>query len=127
MLESARSWAASHRDVSRLVREAERFSVRLPVVGKVAVPRPEQMAFYGALGVLAAVELIDWPVAVALGVGHAVTTRHIGERPTADTDEATREPATRPARKAPAKKAPARKAPAKKALRKAASRAATAS
>lgn len=42
----------------------------LPVVGRVKVPHPEQLAYYGALGVLAAVEIIDWPVALLLGAGH---------------------------------------------------------
>ncbi len=63
---------SSHRDVVRRVREAQSFSVNLPVLGHVQVPRPEQLAFYGALGALAAIEIIDWPVALVLGVGHAL-------------------------------------------------------
>jgi xanthosine utilization system XapX-like protein len=54
------------------VREARSFALNLPVLGKVQVPRPEQLAFYGALGALAAVEIIEWPVALVLGVGHAL-------------------------------------------------------
>lgn len=67
--ESRRS---THRDIVRRVRDAQSFSVSLPLVGKVQVPRPEQLAFYGALGALAAVEIIEWPVALVLGVGHAL-------------------------------------------------------
>lgn len=67
--ESRRS---AHRDIVRRVRDAQSFSVSLPLVGRVQVPRPEQLAFYGALGVLAAVEIIEWPVALVLGVGHAL-------------------------------------------------------
>lgn len=127
MLDSARSWVTSHRDVSQLVQEAERFSVRLPVVGRVHVPPPEQLAFYGALGLLAAIQVIDWPVALAVGVGHAVTTRHLarqGEEPEAApaalAAPAKKAPAAKtPAKKAPAKKAPAKKSPAKKAAKKA--------
>ncbi len=63
---------SSHRDIVRRVREAQSFSVNLPVLGHVQVPRPEQLAFYGALGALAAIEIIDWPVALVLGVGHAL-------------------------------------------------------
>jgi hypothetical protein len=48
----------SHRDAVERVREARTFAVTLPVVGRVRVPRPEQLAFYGALGALAAVEII---------------------------------------------------------------------
>ena len=54
----------------RRVREAQSFAVQLPVVGRVRLPRPEQLAFYGALGVLAAVEIIEWPVALVLATGH---------------------------------------------------------
>jgi hypothetical protein len=35
--------------------------VNLPVVGRVRIPRPEHVAFYGALGALAALEIIEWP------------------------------------------------------------------
>jgi xanthosine utilization system XapX-like protein len=61
-----------HRDAVNRIREAESFAVTLPLVGRVQVPRPEQLAFYGALGALAAVEIIEWPVALVLGVGHAL-------------------------------------------------------
>lgn len=63
---------ATHREAVERVREARSFAVTLPIVGKVRVPRPEQLAFYGALGALAAVEIIEWPVALVLGVGHAL-------------------------------------------------------
>lgn len=59
-----------HRDAVHSVRHARGFSVTLPCVGRVKVPHPEQLAFYGALGVLAAVEIIDWPVALLVGMGH---------------------------------------------------------
>jgi xanthosine utilization system XapX-like protein len=62
----------THRDAVQRVREAQTFAVTLPVLGRVRLPRPEQLAFYGALGALAAVEVIEWPVALVLGVGHAL-------------------------------------------------------
>ncbi|MDT5098619.1 MAG: hypothetical protein QOC76_2356 [Mycobacterium sp.] len=62
----------THRDAVERVREAQTFAVTLPVLGRVRLPRPEQLAFYGALGALAAVEIIEWPVALVLGVGHAL-------------------------------------------------------
>jgi hypothetical protein len=58
------------------VRAADRFALQLPVVGRVPIPRPDQLAFYGALAGLVAVELVDWPVAVAIGVGHALVSGH---------------------------------------------------
>jgi hypothetical protein len=62
----------SHRDAVARVREAESFAVNLPVVGRVPIPRPEQIAYYGALGALAALEIIDWPIALAIAAGHAL-------------------------------------------------------
>lgn len=61
---------ASRRDAVQKVRGAQSFSVTLPVIGRVPLPRPEQLAFYGALGVLAAAEIIEWPVALVIGAGH---------------------------------------------------------
>ncbi|MCH5642755.1 cation-translocating P-type ATPase [Gordonia sp. ABSL49_1] len=80
LLEATRSFVDSHRDVSKLVAEAERFAVQVPVLGRISVPSPDQLAFYGALGLLAVLEVIDWPVALAVGVGHAATTRHLEQR-----------------------------------------------
>jgi xanthosine utilization system XapX-like protein len=62
----------THRGAVQRVREAQTFAVTLPVLGRVRLPRPEQLAFYGALGALAAVEIIEWPIALVLGVGHAL-------------------------------------------------------
>jgi hypothetical protein len=64
----------SHRDTAQRVREADRFALQLPVVGRVPFPRPDQLAFYGALAALVAVELVEWPVAVAIGAGHALVS-----------------------------------------------------
>ena len=68
------SESGTHSDIARLVREADRFALQLPVVGRVPIPRPDQLAFYGALAALVAVELVDWPVAVAIGAGHALVS-----------------------------------------------------
>lgn len=65
----------SHRDVSRRVAGAERFAIPVPGLGRVPIPRPDQLAFYGALAALVAVELVEWPVAVAIGAGHALVSR----------------------------------------------------
>jgi hypothetical protein len=64
--------ATTQRDAVHRVRQANTFSLDLPIVGRVRIPRPEQLAFYGALGALAAVEIIEWPVALALAAGHAL-------------------------------------------------------
>ncbi|MBN3457359.1 MAG: hypothetical protein E6Q55_24360 [Mycolicibacterium mageritense] len=62
----------THREAVHRVREARGFTVTLPAIGRVRVPHPEQLAYYGALGILAAVEIIDWPVALVLGAGHVL-------------------------------------------------------
>lgn len=126
MLTRARSFLSSHRDVSRLVEQGKKFSIRLPVVGKVAVPPPDQLAFYGALGALAAGGLIDWPVALAIGVGQVVLARHFSDRsaPPSAAPAAAKGAAPAPAKAATAPRkaatAPREAAPRKAAPRKAA-------
>ncbi len=66
----------SHRSAVQRVRDAETFVVTLPVVGRVRIPRPDQLAYYGALAALAALEIIDWPVALVIGTGHALASQH---------------------------------------------------
>jgi hypothetical protein len=39
------------------------------------LPSPQQAAYYGALAALATVELIEWPVALAIGAGSALVQR----------------------------------------------------
>ena len=131
MFDKARSFAASHRDASDAVKQAQRFAVRLPLVGRIAVPPPDQLAFYGVLGGLVVLGAIEWPVAAANGVGQAVVSRHFGEKPAVEdqrpapaveTTPAKAAVSPAPAKKAvspaPPKNAPAKKAPAKKAAAK---------
>ncbi|WP_040776715.1 hypothetical protein [Nocardia pneumoniae] len=66
----------SHRNAVERVLAAQGFAVELPVVGRVRVPRPEHLAYYGALGALAAAEIIEWPVALALAAGHWLAEDH---------------------------------------------------
>lgn len=58
-------------------RELEKHrQVRLPILdATVTLPPPDRVTFYVGLGALAAVELIEWPVAVVVGVGHFLATR----------------------------------------------------
>lgn len=66
----------SQREAVKRIREGESFAVNLPVVGKVDIPRPEQIAYYGGLAALAALEIIDWPVAVVIVAGHVLASNH---------------------------------------------------
>lgn len=44
--------------------------VELPVLGAVTLPSPEQLAYVGGIATLAALEIIEWPIAVTLAAGH---------------------------------------------------------
>jgi hypothetical protein len=68
--------AASHRNAVSRIRDAESFAVQLPVVGRIRIPRPDQLAYYGGLAALAAIEIIDWPVALIIATGHALANNH---------------------------------------------------
>jgi hypothetical protein len=76
MVEKKTRRATSQREAVEHIREGETFFVNVPLVGKVEVPRPEQLAYYGGLAALAAFELIDWPVAVVIAAGHILATNH---------------------------------------------------
>lgn len=76
MVEKKARRATSQRDAVEKIREGETFAVKLPVVGKVEIPRPEQLAYYGGLAALAAFELIDWPVALVIAAGHVLAANH---------------------------------------------------
>ncbi|OBB59074.1 hypothetical protein A5757_01225 [Mycobacterium sp. 852013-51886_SCH5428379] len=77
----------SHRAVAQDVRAAGRFAMNLPIVGRVPIPRPDQLAFYGALFGLVAIEMVEWPVALAIGVGHALTSDRPESRDTTSEPE----------------------------------------
>jgi len=47
--------------------------VTLPVIGlRVCLPKPERLAWYAGLGLMAAFELVDWELALIIGVGHLI-------------------------------------------------------
>jgi hypothetical protein len=46
---------------------------RAPVVGEVTLPA-EDLAFLGGVATLAVVGILEWPIALLLGVGHSLAT-----------------------------------------------------
>jgi hypothetical protein len=60
------------RAAAQRVNKAEHLAVDLPIVGTVQLPSPEQLAYYGAVGILIALELVDWPLALLVVTGHAL-------------------------------------------------------
>ncbi|MER5225589.1 hypothetical protein [Streptomyces flaveus] len=54
-------------------------AVTLDVFGaRLELPPPEQLAFLAGVGVLAALEILEWPVALVLAVGHQLAHSHHG-------------------------------------------------
>lgn len=49
-------------------------AVTLPVAGRVPLPSGQDLAYYGGLGALTALELIEWPVTIAVAAGYALAT-----------------------------------------------------
>jgi hypothetical protein len=83
----------SQRDALKKIRAADKFTMRLPRLGDVRIPTPRNLAFWVMLALLVALKYSDWPaaeaygiawpLAVVLGVAHAVTPRE--ERTSKDT------------------------------------------
>jgi hypothetical protein len=45
-------------------------------LGTVRVPSPKRLAFYGGIAALAAFGILDWPVALVIGIGHLLADDH---------------------------------------------------
>jgi hypothetical protein len=76
MAEKKTRHGASQAEAVQKIREGETFVINLPVLGQTEIPRPEQLAYYGGLAALAALELIDWPVALVIAAGHVLASNH---------------------------------------------------
>jgi hypothetical protein len=50
--------------------------ISLPLLGDVHLPPPQQLAWYGGLATLAALGILEWPVAVAVCAGHLLSQQH---------------------------------------------------
>jgi len=60
-----------------LAQQKRTMSVTLPDgLGTVRLPEPERLAYYGGLAALAVFGILDWPVAIVLGVGHVLAEQH---------------------------------------------------
>ncbi|MFJ2031855.1 hypothetical protein [Streptosporangium sp. NPDC087985] len=56
--------------------ERQRPHISVPVIGELTLPPSDLLVFYAALGVLSALEIIEWPVALVVGVGHFLAEQH---------------------------------------------------
>ena len=45
-------------------------------IGPVRVPSPDRLAFYGGIAALALFGIVEWPVALVIGIGHLLADDH---------------------------------------------------
>ncbi|GGO06866.1 hypothetical protein [Micromonospora parathelypteridis] len=50
--------------------------VEIPLLGEMAVPPPDKVVYYAGLGVLAALQVIEWPIAIVITAGHLLADQH---------------------------------------------------
>ncbi|MBV9207028.1 MAG: hypothetical protein JO037_16910 [Actinobacteria bacterium] len=48
--------------------------VVLPLIGPIRLPPPDQLAYAGGVAALVALEVIEWPIGLALCAGHVLAT-----------------------------------------------------
>lgn len=48
--------------------------VVIPGIGPVRLPAPPQLAYVGGIAALAALQVIEWPIGLALAAGHPLAT-----------------------------------------------------
>ncbi|WP_410810600.1 hypothetical protein [Micromonospora sp. 067-2] len=51
--------------------------VEVPMLGEVAVPPPDKLVYYAGIGVLAALQVIEWPMALVIAAGHVLADQHL--------------------------------------------------
>ncbi len=51
--------------------------VEIPLLGEVAVPPPDKVAYYAGLGVLAALQVIEWPLALVITAVGLLADQHL--------------------------------------------------
>ena len=72
-LPSAKATAS---EVLAELKSVQRRVVHVPAVGEVHVPHPHDLAYYAGMAAMAAVELIEWPIALIVAGGHALAKQH---------------------------------------------------
>ncbi|MFI7614376.1 hypothetical protein ACIBP6_24385 [Nonomuraea terrae] len=60
-------------------------------VARTVLPPPDRLAYYGALGAMAAFGAIDWPVAAAIGAGMVIVQRRRDKAPSQETAAARKQ------------------------------------
>jgi hypothetical protein len=63
------------RRAAKQVGERSVTRLEVPVLGSVALPSRDQLVFFGGLGALVVVGMIEWPVAAVVGTGHLLAAK----------------------------------------------------
>ena len=63
-------------EVARQVVDGNSVSLDLPLLGHVNLPPPYHLFWYAGVATLAAIEIIEWPIAAVLAVGKALADNH---------------------------------------------------
>ncbi|MEV4654584.1 hypothetical protein [Micromonospora sp. NPDC049301] len=74
--EAGMSTLTRHLNGSRETVQMYSRRVEVPMLGEVAVPPPDKLAYYAGLGVLAALQVIEWPMALVITAGHLLADQH---------------------------------------------------
>ncbi|TCB92069.1 hypothetical protein E0H26_25120 [Micromonospora zingiberis] len=51
--------------------------IDIPGLGEVAMPPPDKLAYYAGIGVLTALQVIEWPLALVITAGHLLADQHL--------------------------------------------------
>ncbi len=73
LLAPEESDAIPGRAAAQQATDADHLIITLPIVGEIVLPAPAQLAYYGGVAALLALEIIDWPLALIIAAGHALT------------------------------------------------------
>ncbi len=65
---TTKSPAVVNKAVNKAV-DKDATKVRMPVVGEVVLPPAEHLVFYVSIAAMTAIELLEWPVALVIGIG----------------------------------------------------------
>lgn len=63
---------AAGRRAAHRVAEHQDLHVTLPGLGRISLGPPDQLAYLAGITALAALEIIEWPVAVLIAAGHVL-------------------------------------------------------
>ncbi|MCO1596369.1 hypothetical protein M8C17_14505 [Micromonospora sp. RHAY321] len=75
--EAGMSTLTRHLNGSRETVQMYSRRVDVPMLGEMAVPPPDKLAYYAGLGLLAALQVIEWPLALVITAGHLLADQHL--------------------------------------------------